>query len=238
MWAGHAEVVGNLNPAVLQSEALPHVGSSEFFGYGHQTSMTRATVEDCVKRVFRYFTVILVCAPHVHFHWFHLTETCIHKKTSCFFWWILHGRYIKNTRSASAIYAIGPSCPRANPRSRMSRMAARSGRAVPLKNNDEKVWCHVEPWTTRPCSICVFSRQGLGVQQHGEGCDGSLCRGIMSDISRQERVFVNFWEVSGSACFSSKEELLPRHLSWRCCTQRTDVLALVMLFCEQLLYKT
>ena len=38
-----------------------------------------------------------------------------------------------------------------------------------------------------------------GLQQFGEGCDGRLCAGIMSDTSQRERVF-NFLEVSGSVC--------------------------------------
>ena len=51
VWAGHTEVVGGLNLAMLHfnSEALPIVGSSEapeLFGHRLRTLITRATVED------------------------------------------------------------------------------------------------------------------------------------------------------------------------------------------------
>ena len=47
----------------------------------------------------------------------------------------------------------------------------------------------------------VYSPMKGVLQQLGEGCDGRLCTGIMSNISRLERVF-HFLEVSRSACFS------------------------------------
>ena len=83
------------------------------------------------------------------------------------------------------------------------------------------------------CSVLSLFSIKDGLQQCGEGCDGRHVQALLVMLASwnvMSMFFLCVFLLEGEECFS-------RHLCCRWSTQRTEVQALVMRFCVQLLLK-